>query len=161
MAVSCALDGSVIAWDAVRGKAVAAEVFVLPPREFVNPPLAHCLDVSDDGRLVAVALGSGSVAVLEWKQQRLQRRCEMTQGAHTAAASAVRFVRFAGGNSALAVSGGNDRRVCVWDAAKTAKVAEVADINMKVNWIETSGNGGQPTIFVCGDSNDVAVFRFR
>lgn len=156
--VSCSIDGSVVTWNATKGRALAKQRFVLTAGEFVNPPMAHCVDVSDDGRLVGVALGSGSVAVLNWKG--LMRRTEMTisDGSHSAAASAVKFSRFGQSSPrSTLISGGNDMRVIVWDAIGATKLSEFSTGDVKVNSLATDSN----TIFVCGNSSSLLVIPVR
>lgn len=82
--LSVGLDGRMLLWDCARGRLVDEVDFMRSSlaamsqaalrhessahepqvQQIGNPPFAHCLDVSADGRVIAVGLGDGSVARL-------------------------------------------------------------------------------------------------
>lgn len=141
--MSCALDGTVVAWDVHRRRVVAQDRHTAPPGLVANPPLAHCVAVARDGQHVAVALGDGTVALAAWRRLR---RVAVRAG-HAAATAAVCFLR----GSDRVVSGSVDESVVLW-STRGSPVHRWEHLG-KVNWV--AAHPARDVFFVA--SSDAAV----
>lgn len=141
--VSCALDGTVVAWDVHRRRVVAQDRYRAPPGLVANPPLAHCVDVSRDGQHVATALGDGTVALAAWRRLRRIAVCS----GHAAATAAVCFLR----SGDRLVSGSVDESVVLWNTR--GSVVHRWERLGKVNWV--AAHPTRDVVFVA--SSDTAV----
>ena len=141
-----------------KKKCLAKDKFTAAPGAGANPPLAHCVDFSRDGSMVATAVGDGSIVLSSWKQ--LKRTTIFAQK-HAAAACSVCFLR----NGKLVVSGGLDEAVMLWNAtirgaaAATATPIQRWDKQGKVNWI--ASHPTQDAFFVASRSDSIHMFIIR
>ena len=98
-------------------------------REMCNPPFVHAVAVLDppgnsvvvcrgDGRIALWSYGAGGGGAMEW----LGGACEMPgakrQAGHASAATSVAVCHIH--DNVLAVTGGNDRRLILWDVSNDA-----------------------------------------
>ncbi|EFA82353.1 WD40 repeat-containing protein [Heterostelium album PN500] len=132
--ISGSYDYCVIQWDYLKAKLIRRESFqqashVLSAkqkekqqRQILNPPFVHSLDLSHDGKLMAIGLGSGDIAINDISSFSTHL---LLDSAHSAPLSQVHFPRFSGSagsldnsNSHLLLSAGNDSNIILWDIEK-------------------------------------------
>ena len=97
---SAGTDCTVKLWDVSRPKRPTSTVRIKPDAEnsnqVCNPPYIHSLGWSHSGRLLAGAVGDGSIAILGVEGRRLVEMGRLTgdQGGHRSAVAAVCFPGF-------------------------------------------------------------------
>ena len=133
------LDSTIMSWDANKGKllhtldvpTLSSSSPVSTPA--INPPFVFGLSFASDGGILAAALGSGSVAVLDCQAKgRLAPRPLLDH--HMASVGAVHFPHFE--PRKLLVSGGNDKQVAIWKLGDSA----AAGVKSEINWSTDHGS---------------------
>lgn len=187
--LSGGLDCRLVRWDFSRGAPKGAWEMGAEregSNDVFNPPMIHSIAVTEAedvvlSSLVAVARGDGTVGVYDVDVDRIERlvdrrrkdhkyekesmnACRMIlgreQGGHRSSVSHVTFGRFA--NKCLLASGGNDRRIVLWDLSKPKDEALVLQHlhGKKINWL-CSGPGQGTTWCACDVGDDVSVYELR
>ncbi len=178
--VSGGLDAQVVHWDFFKARPLATVSAGSPStaaaagetgkeeeggaegsgNQWCNPPFVYALAVDPDDRGVAAALGNGTIARYAFDGDRGLRLDQTLAGGHTAI---VNSVCHAGSDGRTLVSGGSDKRICVWRALdqggdaqpvskKAAKkqqklqplaplaLAATIDLPAKVNWLAAASD---------------------
>jgi len=168
--VSGGLDANVVHWDFSRAKKIQSvscndgrdleQDDGQTSTQMCNPPLVHSLAISGDGNSLAAGCGDCTVAVysLGGRRGQMAQRLRLASGGHSASVGTVHFPVFA--PTSCVLSGGNDRRICLWDvtpaAAAAAAPLATQTHSEKINWI-TSAPAGR--IYVADTSATVKAFR--
>ncbi|KAI8052463.1 WD40-repeat-containing domain protein [Syncephalis plumigaleata] len=154
--ISAGLDQQVIVWDIARGNPTAQFNMTLKQKtednssanQLVNPPLAHTVATSKNGRLLAAGIGTGIYSC----------NCR----GHRSAVACIEFAKYA---PDLLVSGGNDGQLMLWSTNQVeANVQESVSIPSsittwecgtfkKINWLTTGDGSRQENVFVSGVSH--------
>ena len=135
--------------------------------QMCNPPLVHSLSISGDGNSLATGCGDCTVVVysLGGRRGQMAQRLRLASGGHSASVGTVHFPVFAPNSRVL--SGGNDRKICLWDvtlppsasvAAAAAATPPLATLthSEKINWITSAPAG---CIYVADTSATVKAFK--
>eukprot|EP00050_Salpingoeca_kvevrii_P000839 m.157294 g.157294 ORF g.157294 m.157294 type:complete len:347 (-) comp10226_c0_seq8:2356-3396(-) len=119
--VTGGLDSQIAVWDAApraptRPRQVidANSLGAALGKTIINPPMVHDVVFDAQGDKLAVALGSGAVALFGFGRRRKGDVAALHTQGHSNSVSRVVFAEDDSGRSLL-VSGGNDRNICVWD----------------------------------------------
>jgi WD40 repeat protein len=151
--LSGGMDASVIHWDASKGKPFQTISMAAPSEtaeaggQMCNPPLVNSVALSADGARAAVGLADFSVAVLQFGKRGTTREVARFGGGHCHGVSQVHFPAF--DPRGKVISGGNDRRLCLWDLSsiedeRSSQLdlppsATVGNAE-KINWIASRAN---------------------
>eukprot|EP00039_Didymoeca_costata_P016990 m.310693 g.310693 ORF g.310693 m.310693 type:complete len:319 (-) comp16478_c0_seq29:86-1042(-) len=160
--ISGGLDCMLDHWDFSRGRVVSKlnmnevlEDSVSGGAQLFNPPLVHHVAISPDGRKVAGALGNGSVSMFNFsstKKEKLLYGDYLLNG-HSSSVSQVMFL-----TKTLLVSGGNDKRVCLWDItdsnANSNQPNQHITLDGKINWV---GSISDRVIAVADTSVNISI----
>lgn len=188
--VSGGMDCRLLRWDFSRGTPKGAWEMGSEAGEsgkVFNPPMVHSVAVADTedsglSRLTAVARGDGVVGVYDLEAEATTKRltgrsrnrntdrqaqnstCKMLlgqdRGGHRSAVAHVTFGHFLG--RCLLASGGNDRRIVLWDLSKSESEAKVLEHNnkRKINWLCPGDKSGS-CLYVCDVGDDVFVYDIQ
>lgn len=132
---SGSLDNSIARWNFTTARCLQrVDTKVDAESQGINPPMVHSLSMASDGMLAA-GLGDCSILVLTEKPNGRLEAQRITD-AHSYSVSQVHFPVF--DPLRVLVSGGNDRRVCVFrrtDPAPLPQLAHTLLHGQKVNWM--------------------------
>lgn len=187
--LSGGLDCRLVRWDFSRGVPKGAWEMGAEKEgslDVFNPPMIHSIAVFEEedvdmSNLVVVARGDGAVGVYDVDVDRIQRyvdrrkkgrkfeknsveACKMIlgreQGGHRNSVSHLTFGRFE--TKRFLASGGNDRRIVLWDLSKTKEEAFVLQHfhGKKINWL-CCGPGRGTHWCACDVGDDVSVYELR
>lgn len=176
--MSGSLDGHVIVWDFSRGKPKHKVNFHTPAafarepdeemtqNQMLNPPFVHAVAVhpSDKSNTVAVAVGDGSIALLE-----LERTGPKVQEQWSAHAAACCLVSFPTPERILSI--GNDQAIKLWkmdDPERRLSSLSSLEIEEplaeqvheeKMNWIDSdSHQEGSLKVYVADVSPTISLY---
>lgn len=148
--ISGGLDCQLFYWDQGRARPLSQFSFgSLQTGQIANPPHVHSLDISADSSTLAVALGSGQVALMVPSSLRVKTMLEP----HCTSCSQVVFPRFSAQRHIF--SGGNDGKVVLLETAGNPNPVIQLDRGLKVNWLETDSTN---LLFVADQSTEISMF---
>lgn len=188
--LSGGMDCRLVRWDFSRGTPKGAWQMGCEDGEsgkVFNPPMIHAVAVPETedaelSRMAAVARGDGVVGVYDLESEKLAKRsksrsskrsvddppqdasCKMLlgqeQGGHRSSVAHVVFGQFLG--RCLLASGGNDRRIVLWDLSRSESEIKVLEHNnrKKINWL-CPGDSSRSCLYVCDVGDDVRIYNIE
>jgi WD40 repeat protein len=134
------LDNSIVRWNFMTAKSIQRVDAAIQDgsNKGVNPPMVHSLAFSSDN-VVAAGLGDCSVMILREKENGRLSSFRISD-AHSYSVSQVLFPVF--DPLSTLISGGNDKRICVYRRAKDEfSLSHTHAHGQKINWLASLRDG--------------------
>ncbi len=147
--VTGGFDSQLIVWDITEGEVMHSTQIVAhadgastaSASQLLNPPFVHAMEFSRSGAELAVGLGDGTVAILDWVTTPGSPSIRSRQVLHAATVAHVHFPVFAPQTHLM--TAGNDGRLAVFDIARDAATREVEGKgDAMVEQAKGGGDGG-------------------
>ncbi|OQS03141.1 hypothetical protein THRCLA_04549 [Thraustotheca clavata] len=137
-----------------------AENTLSDARQMCNPPFIHDVAFNALGRMVAAALGDGSVALVDFGKRNLVK----TLSAHQAAATCVQFASLQAKEYLL--SAANDAKIAFWDYKAALEndeyVPHMIQLEHRPNTFATHVQDNAMTLYIGDDTtSNIAMYQVQ